>query len=77
MPQMDLVVWHWSGKHRRAVKGINMITLLWIYGKTRIPYDLRVCDAPTTGITKNDRFCQTLIEAKPRSMNPEYVLFDD
>lgn len=74
--KMDLVTWHWSGKHRSVVKGINLITLLWTDGKRRIPCDLRVYDAPTTGLTKNDRFCQMLINAKQRNMNPKYVLFD-
>lgn len=74
--KMDLVTWHWSGKHRRVVKGINLITLLWTDGKKRIPCDLRVYDAPTTGLTKNDRFCQMLVSAKQRKMNPQYVLFD-
>ena len=24
-----IATWHWSGKHRRTVKGINLLTLLW------------------------------------------------
>lgn len=27
--KIEHVTWHWSGKHGRAVKGINLLTLLW------------------------------------------------
>jgi len=27
--KMDLVTYHWSGKHQRVVKGIALLTLLW------------------------------------------------
>ncbi len=74
--KMDLVTYHWSGKHRRVVKGINIITLLWTDGRRRVPCGLRVYDAPLTGLTKNDRFAQMLKTAKKRDMNPRYVLFD-
>ena len=30
--QIELVTRHWSGKHRRVVQGINLITLLWTDG---------------------------------------------
>ncbi len=62
--KMDLVTWHWSGKHRRVVKGINLITLLWTDGKRRVPCDLRVYDAPITSLTKNDRFSEVLLKAE-------------
>jgi hypothetical protein len=38
--KMDLVTYHWSGKHRRVVKGIALLTLLWTEGKALIPCDL-------------------------------------
>lgn len=31
--KIDLVTYHWSGKHHRVVKGINLITTLWTNGK--------------------------------------------
>lgn len=74
--KMDLVTWHWSGKHHRVVKGINLVTLMWTDGKRRVPCDLRVYDGHLTGITKNDRFAEMLASAKQRKMRPEYVLFD-
>jgi hypothetical protein len=27
--QIEHVTWHWSGKHGRTAKGINLLTLLW------------------------------------------------
>jgi len=27
--KIEHVTWHWSGKHKRVVKGINLLTLLW------------------------------------------------
>ncbi len=39
---MALVTRHWSGKHRKVVQGINLITLLWSDGTARLPCDLRV-----------------------------------
>ena len=74
--RMDLVTYHWSGKHHRVVKGINVITLMWTDGKKRVPCDLRVYDGHLTGITKNERFRQMLASAKQRKMEPRYVLFD-
>jgi putative transposase len=37
--KMDLVTYHWSGKHQRVVKGIALLTLLWTEGKALIPCD--------------------------------------
>ena len=28
--KIEHVTWHWSGKHGKAVKGINLLTLLWL-----------------------------------------------
>ena len=44
---MELVTYHWSGKHQRVVRGINLQTLLWTDGKTLIPCDfLCLCQSP-------------------------------
>ncbi|GFP20552.1 hypothetical protein HKBW3S03_02055, partial [Candidatus Hakubella thermalkaliphila] len=40
--KMELVTYHWSGKHRQVVRGINLQTLLWTDGKALIPCDFRV-----------------------------------
>ena len=47
--KMELVTYHWSGKHQRVVKGISLITLLWTDGQALIPCDFRVYDKPLGG----------------------------
>lgn len=44
--KMELVTYHFSGKHKRVVKGIALLTLLWTDGKALIPCDFRVYDKP-------------------------------
>ena len=45
--KMDLVHYHWSGKHHRVVKGIDLLTLLWTDGDRHLPCDYRIYDKPT------------------------------
>jgi hypothetical protein len=71
-----LVTYHWSGKHHRVVKGINLLTLLWTDGARRLPCDFRVYDKPAGGETKNAHFQQMLAVAKRRGLSPTTVLFD-
>lgn len=40
--KIEYVTWHWSGKHHRVVKGINLQTLLWTDGDRHIPIDYRM-----------------------------------
>jgi len=42
--KMELLTYHWSGKHQRVVKGIAILTLLWTDGKALIPCHFRVYD---------------------------------
>ena len=74
--KMDLVTRHWSGKHRRVVQGINLLTLLWTDGERLIPVDYRVYDKATDGLTKNDHFRALLRVARARGFRPECVAFD-
>lgn len=74
--KMALVTRHWSGKHHRVVRGINLITLLWTDGQALVPTDCRVYDRPQDGLTKNDHFRAMLATAKARGFHPRYVLFD-
>ncbi len=74
--KMELVTYHWSGKHHRVVKGINLLTLLWREGDRLIHCDFRVYDKPQGGKTKNQHFQEMLERAKERGFQPEYVLFD-
>ncbi|MBI2184399.1 MAG: transposase [Thaumarchaeota archaeon] len=74
--RMELVTYHWSGKHHRVVKGISLLSLLWTDGRKLVPSDFRLYDAPVSGLTKNDRFSEMLEKARERGFNPDYVLFD-
>jgi hypothetical protein len=73
---MSLVTRHWSGKHRRPVRGINLITQLWTDGDRKIPVDYRVFNAHD-GKTKHDHFWEMLLVARGRGFTPECVLFDN
>ena len=48
-PKIELVVKHWSGKHRSVVQGINLITTLWTDGEVDIPVDYRLYDKKRDG----------------------------
>lgn len=74
--KVDLVGWHWSGKHHRPVKGINLLTLLWTNGDRHVPCDYDVYDRPRDGLTKNDLFARQLRRAKARGLSPRCVVFD-
>jgi putative transposase len=74
--KIELVGWHWSGKHHAVVKGINLLTLLWTEGDQHIPCDYRIYDKSHDGFTKNDLFGQLLRKAKERGLNPKCVCFD-
>lgn len=64
--KMDYVTYHWSGKHHRVVKGINLITTIWTDGSALIPCDFRLYNASKDGLTKNDHFHDMLLSAKQR-----------
>jgi putative transposase len=74
--KMELVNSHWSGKHHRVVRGINLLTLLWTEGDQPIPCDYRLYNCKNDGATKNDHFRDLLQVAKDRGFQPEIVLFD-
>ena len=73
---MPLVGKHWSGKHHRVVKGINLLTTVWTDGHACYPVDYRVAQKTYEPKTKNDHFRDMLTVAKERGFKPEYVLFD-
>ncbi len=73
---IELVRRHWSGKHRRVVPGINLVTLLWSDGNACIPCDYRLYDKPRDGATKNDHFHTMLTTAFERGFVPRLVAFD-
>jgi hypothetical protein len=73
---IGLVTRHWSGKHKRVVQGINLLTLLWTDGDRLIPVDYRLYDKAGDGLTKNDHFRAMLTTAQERGFQPACVVFD-
>ena len=73
---MALVSHFWSGKHHRAVKGINLVTLYYIdsQGKHQ-PVNFRVVDK-AEGKTKNDYFLDMLTEVLAWGHKPAFVTGD-
>lgn len=54
LQKTDLVGYFWSGKHKRTVKGINLITLYYTdIAGTSYPVNFRIYDKGE-GKTKND-----------------------
>jgi len=74
--QVDLVTYHWSGKHHRVVAGINLISLVWTNGDLVLPCDFRLYDKPFGRQTKSEHFQAMLAWAQARGFLPEMVLFD-
>jgi putative transposase len=74
--KMDLVGWHYSGKHKAVVEGINLLTLLWTDGDRHVPCDFRIYHKPSDGLTKNAHFRALLRAAKERGLSPKRVCFD-
>jgi putative transposase len=74
---MGLVGHFWSGKHRRVVKGINLLTLVCTDGDALWPCDYRLVN-PADGKTKtkNDHFRDLLTVADARGFRPRCVAFD-
>lgn len=74
--EIELVHRHWSGKHKRVVRGINLISLVWSDGDRSMPVDYRLYDKPADGLTKNDHLQAMLRTAHARGFRPRAVLFD-
>jgi putative transposase len=74
---MGLVGRFWSGRHKRVVKGIDLVSLVWTDGDTLYPCDYRLVDpADVQGHTKNDLFRQLIRVAHNRGFKPRCVCFD-
>ncbi len=73
---MGLVSRQWSGKHKRVVWGINLISLVWTAGEARFPVDCRLYDKVHDGLGKNDHFRNMLTMAHTRGFAPTLVAFD-
>jgi hypothetical protein len=73
--KIELVTRHWSGKHKKPVRGINVITTLWGDGDRKVPVDYRVY-SKADGLPKHDHFWDMMLTAKGRGFSPKYVPFD-
>jgi DDE family transposase len=74
--KMDLVGYFWSGKHHRAVKGINLITLYYTDPQGRhLPVNYRVIDK-VENKTKNEYFQEMLAEVLAWGLRPVFVTAD-
>jgi putative transposase len=74
--KIGLLTRHWSGKHRRVVQGINLLTLLWTDGEALLPCDYRLYEKAVDGLSKNDHFRAMLATAAARGLAPACVVFD-
>ena len=74
--KIELVARHWSGKQRRVVWGINLITTVWTEGDRITPVDYRVYDKANDGLTTHDHFLAMLGPAQARGFEPLGVAFD-
>ena len=73
---MALVGHFWSGKHHRAVKGINLITLYYTdLSGSHMPVSYRVYDK-SENKTKNDYFRDMLDEVLAWGLQPSFVTGD-
>ena len=72
----DLIGYYWSGKHKRVVKGINIITLYYTdpHGFCA-PVNFRIYD-PNDNKTKNEYFREMLEEALLWGLKPFWVTGD-
>jgi Transposase DDE domain len=71
-----LIEYFWSGKHKRTVKGINLITLYYTDDEERcMPVNYRIYDK-REGKTKNDYFREMLLEGLAWGIRPNWVTGD-
>jgi len=66
----------WSGKHKKTVRGINLITLFYTdINGISIPVNYRLCKK-SEGKTKNDYFHDMLLEVLSWGLSPCWVTGD-
>jgi len=72
----NLIGWFWSGKHKRPVKGLNLITLYHTdINGIQTPVNYRIYDKSEEK-TKNDYFQDMLNEVYDRGLRPLWVTGD-
>ena len=73
--KIECVGFHHSGKHKRVVRGICLVSIIWTDGKRAFPIDFRVYQKDN-GISKNEHLRDMLRTAKERGFSPEFMMFD-
>ncbi len=74
--QTELIDYFWSGKHKRSVKGINLITLYYTdINEVCVPVNFRLVDK-SSGKTKNDYFREMLVEVLTWGLKPVFITGD-
>jgi hypothetical protein len=74
--ETEIIGYYWSGKHKKTVKGINQITLVYTDIKgTTVAVNYRIYNK-TEGKTKNDYFIEMLEEVLAEGIKPSYVTGD-
>ena len=72
----DFIGMFWSGKHKRVVKGINLITLFCTdINGVSVPVNYRIYDK-NEGKTKNDYFLEMLSEIITWGLSPAWITGD-
>lgn len=76
-PQKSAFIgYFWSGKHKRTVKGVNLITLYYTdTADHSYPVNYRIYDK-AEGKTKNDYFREMVLEVKQWGLKPAWVTGD-
>lgn len=69
------VGFHHSGKHKRVVRGICLVSIIWTDGKRAFPIDFRIYQK-SDGISKNEHLRDMLKTARQRGFLPKYMMFD-
>src|SRR5262249_38393462 len=71
-----LVEYFWSGKHKRVVKGINLVTLYYTdLDGVCLPVNYRIVDKKI-GKTKNDYFREMVQEVMAWGLSPAWITGD-
>jgi len=72
----ELIDYFWSGKHKKTVKGINIVTLYYTDPQgVSVPVNYRLVHK-REGKTKHDYFLEMLIEVRAWGLKPKMVTGD-
>lgn len=72
----ELIDYFWSGKHKKTVKGINIVTLYYTDPQgVSVPVNYRLVNKQE-GKTKHDYFLEMLVEVRSWGLKPQTVTGD-